>query len=79
MASIMHGYSFYSDNGFLQRVFTKGFYYRFLLWVFTKGFYYEILIMTCSKSAKWLMICSKLAKRWIKIVVINRARQDHFF
>ena len=26
VTSIMYGYSFYSDNGFLLRVFTKGFY-----------------------------------------------------
>ena len=38
VTSIMRGYSFYSDNGFLLRVFTK-------------GFYYQILIMTCSKLA----------------------------
>ena len=35
----MHGYSFYSDNGFLLRVCTE-------------GFYYEILIITYPKLVK---------------------------
>ena len=43
-----------------------------------------ILIMTCSKSAKWLVTCSKLAKRLIimtcsKLAVHNKAIQGTFF
>ena len=33
-----------------------------------------MLIMTFSKTSKWLMACSKLAKWWFNIVVLNRAR-----
>ena len=86
VASIMHGYSFYSDNGFLPRVFTKGFYYEILIMTCSKLVkitnYYDLFkvnkmttkFLTCSKSAKWLtiMTCSKLA-------VLDKAIQGHFF
>ena len=86
VASIMHGYSFYSDNGFLLRVFTKGFYYEILIMTCSKSVkmtnYYDllkvskmtILIMTSSKLAKWLLsflTCSKLAK-WLIIMTCSK-------
>ena len=77
VASIMNGYSFYSDNGFLLRVFIMtcskslkitNYYDLFKVSKMT------ILIMACSKLAKWLIImtCSKLA-------VLNKAIQEYFF
>ena len=77
---------YYSDNGFLLRFFTKGFYYEILIMAYSKWVkltnYYDLfkvskmtnLIMTCSKLAKWLIIMT-----FSKLAVLNKAIQGYLF